>query len=210
MANKQLAFHVKLDQCTGCRACQVACQDKNDLPAETTWRRVLEYSGGSWIPDGDMFVPSGEFTYFLPIACMHCENPPCMEVCPAGAIFKREGEGIVLIDSEKCIGCRYCQWACPYGALWFDGEINKMSKCNFCIDLLTTGDRHVPVCVDACPYRCIEFGMLDELQAKYGTLADPAPLPDASITGPSVVFTPHKDTQPNNSGTGEIMNLEEV
>lgn len=208
MTTKQLAFHVNLDQCSGCKACQLACQDKNDLPADTTWRRVLEYSGGSWIPEGNLFVQSGTFTYFTPVACMHCANPPCLEVCPTAAISKRDSDGVVLIDTEKCIGCRYCQWACPYGALWFQEDAGKMNKCNFCVDLLAKGER--PACVDACPYRSLDFGPIDEMRAKFGTLADPAPLPEATLTGPSVVFTPHKDTQPTQAGTGKIMNLEEV
>ncbi|MFH2039441.1 MAG: DMSO/selenate family reductase complex B subunit, partial [Chloroflexota bacterium] len=203
-----LAFHVSLDQCTGCKACQLACQDKNDLDATTTWRRVLEYSGGTWIIDKDLYIPSGNFTYFTPVSCMHCENPPCMEVCPAGAITKRDSDGVVLINADQCIGCRYCQWACPYGALWFKEETGKMAKCDFCVDLLAKGQK--PACVDACPYRSLDFGTLEELQAKYGDLADPAPLPDASMTGPSIVFTPHKDTQPTQAGTGKIINLEEV
>ncbi len=207
MASKQLAFHINIADCTGCKACQIACKDKNDLPVGIRWRRVLEYSGGDWVPAGEQAVPSNVFTYFVSIACMHCEDPPCVDVCPVGGIAKNE-DGVVLVDTDKCIGCRYCEWSCPYGALWFNEETRAMTKCNFCADLVAEGEH--PVCVDACPYRAIDFGPLDELRAKYGRLADPAPLPDPSLTGPSMVYTPHRHTQTSDAATGQIMNLEEV
>jgi anaerobic dimethyl sulfoxide reductase subunit B (iron-sulfur subunit) len=205
---KQLAFYVNLADCTGCKACQLACKDKNDLPLGVRWRRILEYSGGTWRQQGEQTVPVNVFTYYLSAACMHCERPPCAEVCPTGAITKREEDGVVLLDAEKCIGCRYCQWACPYGAVAFNQEKGLMTKCNFCVDLLAKGER--PACVDACPFRAIDFGTLEELRARHGSLADPAPLPSASLTGPAVVFTPHRNTEPWNGATGEVTNVEEV
>jgi anaerobic dimethyl sulfoxide reductase subunit B (iron-sulfur subunit) len=204
---QQLAFVVNLAKCTGCKACQIACKDKNNLPIGIRWRRVFEYSGGEWIKNGNFDVPSNVFTYYVSAACMHCEEPPCRDVCPAKAIEKRD-DGVVLIDQTKCIGCRYCDWACPYGAPQFSEEKGVMTKCNFCVDLQAKGER--PACVDACPYRALDFGQLDELRQKYGNLADPAPLPQASITKPAVVYIPHKDTQTSNNATGNMMNLEEL
>lgn len=204
--SEQYAFAVNLANCTGCKACQIACKDKNQLPIGIRWRRVFEYSGGNWT-QGQFMEPSNVFTYFVSASCMHCEEPPCMEVCPAGAISKR-ADGVVLINQQNCVGCRYCQWACPYGAPQYNADQGVMTKCNFCVDLLAKGER--PACVDGCTYRALDFGTLDELRAKYGTLADPAPLPDAAITKPSIVFLPHKDTQTSANATGTVMNLEEL
>jgi anaerobic dimethyl sulfoxide reductase subunit B (iron-sulfur subunit) len=206
MAN-QLAFYVDIAACTGCKACQIACKDRSDLPVGIRWRRVFEYSGGEWVPQGGLMIPSNVFAYFVSAACMHCQNPLCRDVCPTGAITKRE-DGIVLINQDKCIGCRYCQWACPYGAPQFDSEQGVMTKCDFCYDLQAKGED--PACVAGCPYRALDYGPLDELRAKYGTLADPAPLPDPSITRPAVVYGPSLVTQTSAQATGEIMNVEEV
>ncbi len=112
-----------------------------------------------------------------------------------------------MIDQNQCIGCRYCQWACPYGAPQFNEAKGVMTKCTFCEDLLAQGQN--PACVDACPMRAIEFGDLTELRAKYGNLDEVAPLPSAKITHPHAVITPHRNAQPTGSGTGKIMNLPE-
>jgi len=203
----QLAFYVDIAACTGCKACQVACKDRSHLPVGVNWRRVFEYSGGEWIKEGELMVPGGLFTYFVSSACMHCEKPLCMDVCPTAAISKRE-DGIVLINPNKCIGCRYCQWACPYGAPQFNSDQGVMTKCDFCADLQVEGEN--PVCVDSCPYRALDYGTLDELREKHGDLSDPAPLPDPSITCPAVVFNPSRDTRTSAKADGKIMNVEEV
>jgi anaerobic dimethyl sulfoxide reductase subunit B (iron-sulfur subunit) len=203
----QLAFHVNIGLCTGCKTCQVACKDKNNLPPGIRWRRVFQYEGGEWIDQNGMLIPSNVFAYFVSAACMHCEEPLCAEVCPSAATSKRE-DGIVLIDEDKCIGCQYCSWACPYGAPQFNQAKGVMTKCDFCHDLLDRGER--PSCVESCPYRALDFGRLDELQAKHGRLADPAPLPDPSITKPSVVYSPNRVTQTSGEATGQMKNLEEL
>jgi anaerobic dimethyl sulfoxide reductase subunit B (iron-sulfur subunit) len=114
---------------------------------------------------------------------------------------------VVLIDESKCIGCRYCEWACPYGAVHFNEAKGVMTKCTFCADLLAQGQN--PACVDACVMRAIEFGELDELRAKYGNVNAIEPLPDASFTNPSIVITPHKNAQATDAGTGKISNMPE-
>jgi anaerobic dimethyl sulfoxide reductase subunit B (iron-sulfur subunit) len=141
---KQLAFYVNIAECVGCKACQVACKDKNDLPEGIRWRRVFEYEGGEWVNQDGTLIPSNLFSYFVSSACMHCENPICLEVCPAEAISKRD-DGIVLIDEQKCVGCRYCSWACPYGAPQFNEKRGVMTKCTFCSDLIDQGGS--PACV---------------------------------------------------------------
>lgn len=202
---KQLGFYVNLANCTGCKACEIACKDRKDLPVGVRWRRVYEYGGGEWLQDGDQMVPSGVFHYFVSTACMHCEEPICMEVCPASAISKRD-DGIVVINPDLCIGCRYCSWACPYGAPQFNEETKVMTKCDFCVELQAQGQN--PACVDACPYRALEFGDIEELKAKHGTLNNPAPMPDPSLTQPSIVYTPHKDTRTSQSGGGQVLNID--
>ncbi len=203
---KQLAFHFNASACADCKACQIACQDKNNLPASMLWRRVIQYEGGNWVRQGNTMHPSGVFSYSVSISCMHCQNPACVQVCPAGAATKRE-DGVVLIDQTKCIGCRYCEWACPYGAVHFNEAKGVMTKCTFCEDLLAQGQN--PACVDACVMRAIEFGELDDLRAKYGDTNAIEPLPEASITNPSIVITPHKNAQASGTGTGKISNLPE-
>lgn len=205
MAN-QLAFYFNASACTGCKACQAACKDKNNSPLGVIWRRVYHYGGGNWMQKDGFWTPNGVFAYSVSMACNHCEKPTCMEVCPAGAISKRS-DGVVTINAELCIGCRYCEWACPYGAPQFDEQAGYMTKCNFCNDLLDQGQN--PACVDACTMRCLEFGDLAELRAKYGDLNAIEPLPDSGFTQPALVITPHKNAQLSGSGIGRITNLPE-
>ncbi len=206
MAN-QLAFYVDMNKCTGCKACQVSCKTANDLPLGVTWRRVVEVASGEWIQDGEQYIPANVFAYFVSSACMHCDNPLCVQVCPAAAISKRD-DGIVIIDQDKCIGCRYCEWACPYGAPQFDAERGVMTKCHFCYERLDAGEK--PACVDGCTYRALDFGPIDELRAKYGDFASPAPLPDQAITTPSIVYSPTPHTLTHDSSVGAVMNAEEL
>lgn len=203
---KQMAFYFDASACIGCKACQVACQDRNNLPPDILWRRVFTYGGGGWVQQGSTFVPNNLFRYYLATACQHCENPVCRDVCPTAAISKRD-DGIVLIDTDKCIGCRYCEWACPYGAPQFNEEAGVMTKCDFCYDLQDQGLN--PACVDACVMRCLDFGELEELRQKYGDLAGIEPLPEADMTYPALVITPHKHAQLSGTGTGRILNLPE-
>jgi anaerobic dimethyl sulfoxide reductase subunit B len=203
---KQLAFYFDSSTCTDCKACQIACKDKNDLPIGILWRRVFQYGGGSWIPGEKTLIPNHVFSYSVSTACQHCEDPVCRAVCPAAAITKR-ADGIVLIDTTKCIGCRYCSWACPYGAPQFDQAQGVMTKCTFCSDLQDQGLN--PACVDACVMRALDFGELDDLRAKYGSVNAIEPLPTADITHPSLVITPHKDAELSGQGTGRILNLPE-
>jgi len=103
---------IDLDKCTGCQACTTACgMENNRLPGEN-WQDVIFYQEGEF--------PSGTLKWF-PRPCMHCENPSCMEVCPTRATYKTE-DGFVLIDWNKCIGCKYCMIACPYGVRFYTDE----------------------------------------------------------------------------------------
>lgn len=164
---KNPAFYFNSELCTGCKACMIACIDKHNLNKGVLWRRVLEYSGGEWLPVGDAYEQN-VFAYYVSLSCNHCENPVCAEACPTQAMHKDEN-GIVSVDPDRCVGCRYCEWNCPYGAPQFDPERKKMTKCDFCRDYLEQG--LPPSCVAACPCRALDYGEYDELLKRYGEQA---------------------------------------
>jgi anaerobic dimethyl sulfoxide reductase subunit B (iron-sulfur subunit) len=203
---KQYGFYVNTSTCSGCKTCQVSCQEHNNLPVDILWRRVFEYGGGSWVPEGTIYEPNGIFRYYVSISCQHCAEPQCVKVCPTTAMHKDEN-GIVSVDQAKCIGCRYCEWACPYGAPHFNNEIGKMSKCNMCEDLVEQGKR--PACVDACPTRSLDFGEIGDLRKKYGNINGIEPLPTGDLTNPSLVIHPHKNAQLSGKGNGHLQNMPE-
>lgn len=205
---KQIGFYVDQSNCTGCKACQIACKDKHDNPVGVSWRRVAEYTGGSNETDAaDGSFRTNVFTYYTSMACNHCADPICVEVCPSTAMHKGEN-GIVSVDPDICIGCRYCEMACPYSAPQFDAAKGVMTKCDFCADFLAEG--RDPACVASCPSRVLDYGEIDDLRAKYGTESGIEPLPDPSITRPNLVITPHRDAQGSGHGTGAVANPEEI
>lgn len=206
MMTGRYGFYVNLSSCIGCKACQIACKDKNRLEPGILWRRVVEVSGGDWVKRGQLWIDN-TYTYFLSTACMHCEQPICLEVCPTRAVYQRD-DGIVLIDPNRCIGCRYCEWACPYGAPQFDAAAGVMNKCDLCYDDVDQGKS--PACVSACQMRVLEYGDVDELRARHGDLDDVYPLPDSTLTRPSTVFLPHRDTVCTQSEPAHIGNREEI
>jgi anaerobic dimethyl sulfoxide reductase subunit B len=203
---KQLAFYFDSSSCSGCKACQVACKDQNSLEVGLLWRRVYEVTGGGWERCGAAWI-STVFSYNLSIACNHCEQPICAEVCPTAAIHKR-ADGIVLIDARRCTGCQYCSWACPYGAPQFDHASGKMAKCNFCVEQINTGLS--PACVAACPLRSLDFGERSELEARYDAAPTIYPLPETELTDPALVITPHADARRAVLEPAQVTNREEV
>jgi anaerobic dimethyl sulfoxide reductase subunit B len=208
MADNQLGFYFDANLCTGCKACQVACKDKWNLDVGVTWRRVAEYAGGEWVRNPDGTYNQDVFTYYTSVACNHCENPLCRDVCPANAITKRD-DGIVLIDEDRCIGCRYCEWTCPYGAPQFNDDKGVMTKCNMCYDAVDADEK--PTCVTACPSRALDFGTLEALREKYGEVVlEVAPLPEASITEPAMVIKPHRHAKAVGSQAGQLANPKEL
>lgn len=186
----QLGFvHNNVD-CIGCRACEIACKDKNGLAPGPRFRRVQYIEGGTY-PD--------VYAYKVNMSCNHCAEPACLPTCPTGAIFKHKLDGIVDIDSTLCIGCRRCEAACPYGAPQYDPEDNLVKKCNMCVDELEAGRK--PYCVMACMMRVLDIGPIDQLRegqwltTAYGPNDKPVRavknFADPELTDPSIVFVPH-------------------
>ena len=190
------AFYLDAAFCSGCKACQAACKDKNNLPPGVLWRRVYEVSGGDWEHTGQAWTNT-VFAYNLSVACNHCVHPKCAGVCPVDAYTVRP-DGIVLLDSSQCIGCGYCAWACPYAAPQYDRSAGYMSKCNFCFDNIDAG--LPPACIAACPMRVLEYGeATDDQTPVEGFMglwetpagAHPFPLPNYSRTQPHLAIKPH-------------------
>jgi len=183
----QFAYALDISRCIGCRRCVYACVEENNLSRhpQIHWIRVLsmEKEKGIDFEHADAYyhpetVPE-EGHFYVPVACQQCENPPCTKVCPTGATWK-EKDGIVVIDYDWCIGCRYCMAACPYGARHFNwttpsipqNEINTnthylgnrprskgvVEKCTFCIQRTRNG--RYPACVEVCPVGARKFGNL--------------------------------------------------
>ena len=207
------AFVLDASACSGCKACQVACKDKNQLPLGVLWRRVYEVSGGAWKQEGAAWS-STLFAYNLSLSCNHCVRPKCAGVCPVDAYSVRD-DGIVILDTSKCIGCGYCAWACPYGAPQYDRTAGHMTKCDFCYDNLDLG--LPPACVSACPMRVLNYAEVDggqKLAADQVALWEsppathPYPMPDNSHTQPHLAIKPHAAMK--STEVKRIANHEEV
>ena len=164
---KKLGLVVDLDTCVGCQACVTACKGWNDQgnglsdqdpsgadPSGTFLNRVHSYQ----VQPADSAAQIINF----PRSCLHCEDAPCVTVCPTGASYKRTEDGIVLVNEDACIGCGLCAWACPYGAREMDAAQGVMKKCTLCVDRiynenLPEEDRE-PACVRTCPTGARHFG----------------------------------------------------
>ncbi|MGD9809225.1 MAG: 4Fe-4S dicluster domain-containing protein [Deferribacterales bacterium] len=167
----QMAFYFDQNRCMGCHACVVACKDWNDVqPGQARWRRLSTEESGTF-PNVNVFN--------LVLSCNHCENPACTAACPVGAIYKREEDGIVIVNRDLCQNIKACAVACPYGAPQFGDDESEpvpnsswavdhpMQKCTFCWDRLEEG--LAPSCVASCPQRAIDYGTAEEIAAKYPT-----------------------------------------
>lgn len=184
----QLGWVIDLTLCTGCHACSVACkaenntapqagplQMRNGKPIGLHYRRVLSVDEGTY--------PTVKRT-FVTMACHHCKEPSCLKSCPVGAISKRASDGVVLIDQSLCIGCKYCTWACPYGAPQYNEATQKVEKCTLCVQRLDAGLQ--PACVTTCTGRALTLETFDS--ARSGENAPPR-FANADYTVPSVRFT---------------------
>jgi len=143
---KKNIFIFDENKCVGCHACIVACMNENGLQSSVRWRNVYN-SNGFHFPDLPLF--------HLSLACNHCDEAPCLKNCPALAYSKDEKTGAVIHDPKKCIGCKYCTWACPFDAPKFNPKINIVEKCNFCNHRIEENLK--PACAELCPTGALDF-----------------------------------------------------
>ena len=178
----QLGFYFDQTRCSNCMTCVVACKDWHNIPAgDVFWRCVISLEEGEF-PDINVS--------FLSTSCYHCEDAPCLSECPAGAILKRDADGIVIVDKEVCLGrdqCGACREACPYGVPQFGSEPDaKMQKCDLCAE--RWDEEKKPICVEACPMRALDAGPMDELRSKYGSGLTTKGFARYNECSPAVIF----------------------
>jgi formate dehydrogenase iron-sulfur subunit len=170
-------FFTDTSVCIGCKACEVACKEWNQLPADDkgflgeSLDNTGELSGATWrhvkfidnVPDETMGEGDGKAFLLMSDVCKHCKHASCMDVCPTGAIIRTEFD-TVFIQEDVCNGCRNCISACPYDVIDIDADKDVARKCTLCYDRLQGGME--PACAKACPTDSIQFGPLDELREK--------------------------------------------
>ena len=193
---------IDLKRCIGCHSCSIACKAENGTPPGVWWSKVLTKEKGAY--------PSTTISY-VPLMCMQCKNAACVDVCPTGASYKRPN-GIVAVDSDKCMGCKYCEVACPYGArtvtqikpyysrhgltpyeavMYRKHKVGVVEKCNLCMERVERGEE--PACVATCPGYARHFGDLDDPNSNVSKLIAQRHgfqlLPELG-TDPSVYYLP--------------------
>jgi len=185
----QMGWYFNENNCIACRACEAGCKQEFDLPVGVRRRRVTIQEEGKY--------PNVKVRY-LSSACNHCEEPSCMKACPVGAYTKEPEFGVVLLDQKKCIGCKRCQAACPYGAPQFDEKKKKMDKCTLCYHRLKEG--LPPACVRTCPGYALWHGKLSDIAVQKipsdiyrRPLINTLPgFADPKLTRPSTMFSENK------------------
>jgi len=156
--SKRYAMAIDLRRCIGCQACTVACTMENQTPIGDFRTIVTQYDVVD-VDDETRTVAS----FTLPRLCNHCDNPPCVPVCPVQATFQRE-DGIVVVDADKCVGCAYCVQACPYDARFINPVTNTADKCTFCVHRVEAG--LLPACVETCTGGARIFGDVNDPESE--------------------------------------------
>lgn len=151
----QHGFYFDQKKCVKCHACEIACKAWNEIDVGPRWREVVKIETGTFPNVKAMNVS---------MACMHCGDAPCSNACPVDAITKRTDDGIVVVDQNKCIGCGFCTWACPFNAPQLSTAAGKMQKCNFCQTPGLERPLDMPrACEEVCPTGAIRSGAMSEL-----------------------------------------------
>lgn len=185
----QFGWQLDLNRCVGCHACSVACKAENNTsPLESP---LTVRPGGKAVAVNYRFVfQVDEGTYpavkrtFVTMACHHCAKPACLPACPVAAITKDPDTGLVQIDQDRCVGCRRCAWACPYGAPQFNETTRKVEKCTGCAHRLSRG--LPPACVTTCTARALTF--TTDFDASAGRGVPPKGFASPALTLPSIRF----------------------
>ena len=203
-AHPHWGMAVDQERCVGCWSCGVICKSENDIPLGMWWNRILTEGVALDTPEA---VNGRLEMHWEPLACQHCVNAPCVKVCPVGATYHRD-DGVVMMDNERCIGCRYCMIACPYGVRVFNWgwperptdfdtgmvaarPVGTVEKCLLCVHRLTDGQ--VPSCVWSCPEGARVFGDLNDPASRVSTLIrdrEGGRLLEDRGTEPSVYYLP--------------------
>ncbi|MCB1459387.1 MAG: 4Fe-4S dicluster domain-containing protein [Nitratireductor sp.] len=208
---KKLGLVIDLDICVGCHACVVNCKEWNTGGYGAPLADTDAYGSqpeGAWLNRIHTFevTPANapaQIVHF-PKSCLHCEDAPCVTVCPTGASYKRSEDGIVLVEEDKCIGCGLCAWACPYGAREMDPVANVMKKCTLCVDRIyndnLAAEDQVPACVRTCPANARHFGDLGDAGSEVSKLVAERGgfdlMPEAGTRPVNKYLPPRKKTVP--------------
>lgn len=172
---------LRQSHCIDCERCVEACTKTNDVPDYGYRTRILERD----VPDA-----VGMKREFIPVLCNHCNNPPCVRACPTKATTKDKTNGIVMMNYDKCIGCKSCVQACPYDARYFNEEKHAIDKCNFCFDTRLSRGEKLTACAAACPAGVRIFGDLSDPNSEVYKLVH-------QIERPVWVLRPEVGAKPN-------------
>lgn len=188
MSDKRYAFVVDLKRCIGCDTCAVACKMENNIPLGQFRLVVHEFKNN---------IPSNRATnqqdnpdqFWVPSMCHHCDNAPCIAVCPTEALYANASDGMVNLDTTKCIGCARCGEVCPYDAISYDPKIGTADKCTMCDHRVK--EQLDPMCVVVCPTRAIHFGDLNDRSSDVSNLVEKRPhkvLNESAGTQPKIFY----------------------
>ncbi len=188
---KRAGMVVDLRRCIGCHACSVSCKTEHGVPLGGFRTRVRYLQR-----------PDALALAFLPLLCMHCQDAPCLDACPTGAVIRLQ-DGRVTIDQDRCCGNKACIAACPYGAIYIDPQSGLADKCDLCTHRTSLGMN--PACVDACPTEALRFGDLDDPQdplAQYAAQHGAKAFKEGAETAPSVLYVKHDKWMEDSAKTG--------
>ena len=210
--DEEVCKYIDVTTCIGCKACEVACVEWNDMPFQptmfdNTYQTMPDTNWNYWnlIKFNEVSNDDGSFQWLMrKHQCMHCEDPGCLRACPADGAIVQYQNGIVDFQQENCIGCEYCISGCPFDIPKFNPVTKKVYKCTLCSDRVGQGLE--PACIKACPTGCLKFGtktdMLFAAEARAAQLREHSGFKDAgvydpqSVSGTHVIYVLHDATQP--------------